>query len=69
MSQPGNQTIAIHILTNISRIRGNQTKKLGQPIEYKMRNNFFEKSYTICGRETVPKPFSKTSKLSMSLDQ
>ena len=33
-SQPGLQTIAIHILPNISRSKGNQTMKLGQLIEY-----------------------------------
>ena len=37
-SQPGKQTIAIHILTNISRSKGNQTMKLGQLIEYNKRN-------------------------------
>ena len=33
-SQPGLQTIAIHILSNISRSKGNQTMKFGQLIEY-----------------------------------
>ena len=28
-----------------------------------------EKSYTKCGGETIPRPFLKTSKLSISLDQ
>ena len=31
----------------------------GQLIEYKTRNIFREKSYTKCGAETVPRPFSK----------
>ena len=48
-SQPGKQTIAIHILPNISRSKGNQTMKFGQLIEYNMRNIFLEKSYTKCG--------------------
>ena len=43
--------------------------KFGQLTEHDMRNNFFEKSYTKCGTETIPRPFSKKSKLSMSLDQ
>ena len=43
--------------------------KLGQLIEYKMRKSFFEKPYTKCGRETVPRPFSKNSKLSIFPDQ
>ena len=42
-SQPGKQTIAIHILTNISRSKGNQTMKFGQLIEYNMRTIFLEK--------------------------
>ena len=67
-SQPGQQTIAIHILPNISRSKGNQAMKLGQLIEYSMRNIFLQKSYTKCGGETIPRPFSKKSKLSISLD-
>ena len=43
--------------------------KFGQLIEYNMRNIFVEKSYTKCGGETIPSPFSKKSKLSISLDQ
>ena len=39
-SQPGKQTIAVHILPNISRSKGNQTVKFGQLIEYNMRNIF-----------------------------
>ena len=41
----------------------------GQLIEYNMRNIFHEKSYTKCGRETIPRLFSKKLKLSKSLDQ
>ena len=44
-SQPGLQTIAIHILPNISQSKGNQTMKFGQLIEYNKRNNFFQKLY------------------------
>ena len=33
-SQPGLQTIAMHILPNISQSTGNQTLKFGQFIEY-----------------------------------
>ena len=32
-SQTVSQTITIHILSDISRIKGNQTMKLGQGIE------------------------------------
>ena len=49
------KTIAIRILTNISRSKGNQTMKLGQLIEYNMRNIFPEKSYTKCGGESIPR--------------
>ena len=34
-----------------------------------MRNIFLEKSYTKCGGETTPRPFSKKTKLSISRDQ
>ena len=42
-SQPGLQTIAIHILPNISQSKGNQTMKFGQLIEYNKRNIFLQK--------------------------
>ena len=45
-SQPGQQTIAIHILPNISRSKGHQAMKFGQLIEYNMRNIFFLKNHT-----------------------
>ena len=35
MSQPGNQTITIHIQPNISRSKSNLRIKFGQVIEYK----------------------------------
>ena len=34
-----------------------------------MGNIFLENSYARCGEETTPRPFSKNSKLSISLDQ
>ena len=43
-SKPGERTIAIHILTNISRNKGNQAIKFGQFIESNMKNIFLEKS-------------------------
>ena len=42
--------------------------KFGQLIEYNMKNIFLEKSYTKCGGETSPRPFSGKLKLSISLD-
>ena len=67
-SQPGQQTIAIHILPNITRSKGNQEMKFGQLIEYNMKFSV-EKSYTECAGETIPRHLSKKSKLSLSLDQ
>ena len=42
-SQPGLQTIARYILSNISQSKGNQTIKFGQSIKYKKRNFFSSK--------------------------
>ena len=42
-SRPGLQTIAIHVLPNISQSKGNQTIKFGQLIEYNKRNIFLQK--------------------------
>ena len=57
-SQPGKQTIAKHIiLPNISRSKGNQTKKFSQLIHCNMRNNFLEKSYTKMVEKLFPDPF------------
>ena len=67
--QPGQQTIAIHILTNISRCKGNQILKFGHLIKYKIRKNFLETSCTKCYWENTPRPFSENLKLSISLDQ
>ena len=52
-SQPGYYTIVIHILSNISRSKDNQTMKFGQLIEYKVRNIFVEKLYTKCGGQKL----------------
>ena len=54
-SQPDQQTIAMHILPNISRSKGNQAMKFGQLIEYNMANIFLEKSYTKWAGETIPR--------------
>ena len=43
--------------------------KFGQLIECNLRNIFLGKSYTICGGETSPRPFTEKLKLSISLDQ
>ena len=43
--------------------------KFRQVIEYNMRNIFVEKSFAKYPKETIPRPLSKKSKLSISLDQ
>ena len=45
------------------------TIKFGQLIEGNMKNIFLGKSYTNCGVETSPRPFSEKLKFSISLDQ
>ena len=59
-SQLENQTIAKHILPNISKTKGIKIITLGQLIEYNMENIFLEKSYTKCGGETISRSFFKT---------
>ena len=66
-SQTGQQIIAIHILSNISKSKGNQTVNDGQLIE--MRNIFLEKSYAKCGGEANLMPFYKKSKLGIYLNK
>ena len=68
-SQPGQQTIVIHILPNISRCKINQAMIFGQLIEFNMRNIFLEKSYAKYDGVTSPRAFSEKLKLSISLDQ
>ena len=57
------------MLTNISRIKGNQAMKFGQLMEYNLRNIFLEESYTQYGGETIPRPSFKKSILSISPNQ
>ena len=56
-SQPGLQTIAIHILPNISQIKGDQTMKFGQLIEHNRRNIFFKNYAEIEAGALVPDLF------------
>ena len=62
-SQTGQQIIAIHILLDISRSKGNQTMKFGLLVDYNMRNIFLEKSYTKCGEEASPRTFYQKIKI------
>ena len=58
-SKPGKLTIAIQILPNTSRSKGNQNMKFGQLIEYNTRTIFLEKSFAKCCGKTDPRPSSK----------
>ena len=58
-SKIGKQIIAIHILPNISKSKGNQTMKFGHLMEYNMRNNFLEKSDTKYIGESSLRPYFK----------
>ena len=69
-SQRRSQTIAIHILIDISRKKSNQVMKFGYCfIEYKIRNIFLAKTYVKCGAETISRPVSKRSNLAICLGQ
>ena len=59
----------MRILPNILRSKDNQTMTFGQLIEHKFRNISLEELYTKYGAETIPRPFSKKSKLSIFLGQ
>ena len=57
-SQPALQTIAIHILSNISRSKGNHTMKFSQLTECNKRSIFLQKLCGKWGKETSSKPLS-----------
>ena len=61
MSLPGNQTIAIQILPNISRSKGNQTTKLCQLIQCNMRIIFAKNHTQNVVEKLFPEPFLKLS--------
>ena len=68
-SQPGKQTIATHILLNISRSKGNPTMKFGRLIEYNMKKNFLKNYPQNVVEKLLPDPFPKKTKLSISMEQ
>ena len=68
MPKPVQQTIAIHILPNISRKEDNQTITFGQLIEDN-RKIYVEKSFRKCDGETVTRTISKKTNLGISLGQ
>ena len=55
-SQTGQQIIAIHILSSISRSNRNQKMNVGQLIEDNMKNIFLEQNVV---EKPVPDPFIK----------
>ena len=55
-SQPGLQTIATHIFSNISQKKGNPTLKFGQLTEYNKRDIFLQKLCRKWGTETSSRP-------------
>ena len=56
-SQPKKQTITIHILTNISRRKRNQTMRFDQLIEYNIRTFFFKNHTQNAVEKLFPDPF------------
>ena len=57
-SQFGWQTITIHVLLNISQIKGNQTSKFGQLIEYNKKNILLQNHAENKSKWQVPDLFS-----------
>ena len=55
-SQTGLQIIAIHILSNITQSKGNQTMKFSQLIESNKRNIFLQKLCEKWCKETSSRP-------------
>ena len=63
-SQPKKQTVAIHILPNISRSKGNQAMKFDQLIEYNMKKKLYWKTISKNLVEKLfPDPFPKKIKI------
>ena len=53
------QTIAMHILLNVSRSRGNYTMKFGQLIEYNMKTFFLKNNTQNVVEKLFPDTFLK----------
>ena len=56
-SQTGKQIMAIHILLNISRNKGNQTMKFDQLIENNMQNIFLSHTQNVVETLASLRPF------------
>ena len=57
--ETGQQIITIHILFNISSSQYNQAMKIGQLIEYNIRNIFIKNYTQNMVEKLVPDPFIK----------
>ena len=68
-SQPGLQTIAIHILPNISQNKGKQAMKFGRLIEYSKIYIFLQKLCRKWGSETSSRPLIFFKKLNIRWKQ
>ena len=60
MSQPGKQTIVIHVLPRILRNKDNQAKKFGSLREYNMKNIFLKNHTQNVVEKLVPDLFLKS---------
>ena len=58
MSQPGKQTITVHVLANVSSSTWNQSVKFGHLIEHNMGSIFLQKLCRKWSREIISKPSS-----------
>ena len=56
-SQAGQQTVAIHLLLNISRSKGNHTMEFGRLIEYNVKTFFFKNHTRNVVEKLFPYPF------------
>ena len=54
--QPGQPTITIHILSNFSQSKTNQTMKLRKLMKYNKRKSYLQKLFRTKGRETSSRP-------------
>ena len=64
-SQPGKQTITVHILHNIWKSKGDKTMTFGHIVDCNVRNNFLQKLCRKWGRETSSRPVCFLKKLYM----
>ena len=60
-SQTAQQIITIHTWPNISKDKGNQSKKFDQLIQHNMRNTFLKNQAKNCGEDS-PRPLNSKIK-------